>query len=71
MSNQTLDELIAQVQLDKARVKDYRRGFQIGALSYDDLAQAGKDLSKSLHKYMSAKFPKVKSRPVPYQSLIR
>lgn len=69
--SETLEELIAQVQLDKARVKDYRRGFQIGALSYDDLAQAGKDLSKSLHKYMSAKFPKVKSKQTPYQNLIR
>ena len=71
MSNTDIESLAADVKLKKSKVADYKRGQLLGKVSYDDLAAAGKELSAALFAYMSAKFPSVKTKRVPYQSLIR
>ncbi len=66
-----LETLAADVQRAKAKVADYKRGYLLGKLDYDDLAQAGKELSNAMFHYAKAKFPGVKPKRIPYQGIIR
>ena len=71
MINPSIETLAAQVKACKGQVENYKRGFLLGKLTYDDLAQSGKELSAALFAYSAAKFPDVKARKIAYQSLIR
>jgi hypothetical protein len=66
-----IDILAERVQRAKSKVRDYKHGYVTGQLSYDELAQAGKELSVAMFEYSRAKFPDVKARRIPYQSIIR
>lgn len=66
-----LESLAADVQRAKSKVADYKRGYLLGKLDYDDLAQAGKELSNAMFQYAKAKFPNVKAKRIPYQAIIR
>ena len=66
-----LESLAAEVQSCKRQVESYKRGYLLGKLTYDDLAQAGKELSEAMYRYSKAKFPGVKARRIPYQAIIR
>ena len=66
-----LESLAAQVQVCKRQVENYKRGYLLGRLTYDDLAQAGKELSEAMFQYAKAKFPGVKAKRIPYQAIIR
>lgn len=66
-----IDLLAERVRLAKRKVQDYRRGHQLGHLTYDDLAGAGRELSEAMFHYSRAKFPDIKPRRLPYQALIR
>lgn len=63
--------LAERVQLARRKVAEYKHGYMTGALAYDDLAQAGKELSAALFEYSKAKFPNAKARRLPYQAVIR
>ncbi|MBW3636441.1 MAG: hypothetical protein KY445_08250 [Armatimonadetes bacterium] len=74
MTNATetdLETLAAEVRVLKSQVANYKRGFLLGKLTYDDLAQAGKELSDAMYRYSKAKFPGVKAKRIPYQAIIR
>lgn len=65
------DDLAVAVRLKRQKVQEYKIGYQQGNLSYDDLAEAGRELSAALYEYSKARFPSITVRRLPYQSLIR
>lgn len=71
MTTAPTNELIEQVKLKKAKVAEYKIGHAKGLLTYDDLAEAGRELSKAMFDYSRARFPDVKAKRIPYQAIIR
>lgn len=66
-----IETLAANVQSARRKVQDYKRGFMLGKLTYDDLTEAGRELSNAMFLYAKAKFPDVKPKRIPYQAIIR
>lgn len=72
MQNESLiTDLYESIQLQKAKLKEYKSGFHSGSVSYDELSSVAKELSKSLTAYSKMKFPGVKIKPISHQSLLR
>lgn len=66
-----IEALAATVKTKREKVRDYRIGFHRGALTYDDLRDAGRELSDALFDYARARFPDVKPKRISYHQLIR
>ena len=66
-----VETLAQQVQLKKRKVEEYKHGHLKGMVTYDELAGAGRELSEAMFAYSKAKFPAIKARRIPYQSIIR
>ena len=67
----SLEQLAATVRLKKRKVAEYKNAYLRGAVSYEELAQAGKELCDALFEYSKAKFPHIKPKRLPYQAVIR